>query len=264
MRYLVAGLAGGAVFLAISHPRGRSLSARVGDYLKPHSQRAADRPIEGPSKRLREGLTARIIAAAAGVLAGILLAQGDLFIEGPGRAVLPMAALGGLAGWLVVGMYRSSEQERRGRRLRFELPVVADTLALHIVAGESVGTSIAHYVDSSEGVAADELSDVLTAHESGVGLTEALQSAGRITADDEARRFYTLLAHAHDTGGRLAESLIELSADYRAGLSRDLTAEGGKRALATYGPVLALMVPVTLLFLLYPTLAGLRSLAGSP
>jgi hypothetical protein len=47
-------------------------------------------------------------------------------------------------------------------------------------------------------------------------------------------------------------------------LARDLTAEGGKRALATYGPVLALMVPVTLLFLLYPTLAGLRSLAGSP
>ncbi len=39
---------------------------------------------------------------------------------------------------------------------------------------------------------------------------------------------------------------------------------GGRRALTTYGPVLALMVPVTLLFLLYPTLVGLRSLAGDP
>ena len=75
---------------------------------------------------------------------------------------------------------------------------------------------------------------------------------------------YTLLTHAHDTGGRLADALADLSTDYRAMLARYLTAEGGKRALATYGPVLALMVPVTLLFLLYPTLAGLRSLAGNP
>ena len=74
----------------------------------------------------------------------------------------------------------------------------------------------------------------------------------------------TLLAHAHDTGGRLADALGDLGTDYRASLARDLTAEGGRRALTTYGPVLALMVPVTLLFLLYPTLVGLRSLAGDP
>ncbi|MCL1692074.1 MAG: pilus assembly protein TadB, partial [Actinomycetia bacterium] len=73
-----------------------------------------------------------------------------------------------------------------------------------------------------------------------------------------------LLAHAHDTGGRLADALGELGTDYRAALARDLTAEGGRRALTTYGPVLALMVPVTLLFLIYPTLVGLRSLAGDP
>ena len=48
-----------------------------------------------------------------------------------------------------------------------------------------------------------------------------------------------------------------------AGIEMDLTAEGGKRAIATYGPILALMVPTVLLFLSYPTLLGLRALSGT-
>lgn len=264
MRYAVAAIAAGAAYLAVSMPRLPSISARVGSYLRPSS---LDRGAE-PSRARRwlhgEQMGNRLIATGAGVLTGLLLAQGDLFLQGPGRATLPLAALGGLAGWLVYGMRRSTVEQRRGRRLRFELPVVADTIALHIVAGESVGTAIERFVETSGGVAAAELDMVLSDHRGGLSLTEALQQAGRTTADQEAQRLYTLLAHAHDTGGRLADSLTDLSSDYRAALSRDLTAEGGKRALATYGPVLALMVPVTLLFLLYPTLAGLKDLAGNP
>ena len=264
MRYGVALLGAAAVFLAVSYPRGSRISARVGDYLKPTSAVVAGRTQVIMEWVMRAQSSGRIVGAAAGGLAGALLAQGDLFVTGPGRSVLPVAALGAVAGWLLVGMHRSTSLQRRGRRLRFELPVVADSLALHVIAGESVGTAIAQLVDSSAGVAAEEFAAVSTAHADGLSLTEALQQAGRSTAHDEAQRLYTLLAHAHDTGGRLAEALTELSVDYRAALGRDLTAEGGRRALATYGPVLALMVPVTLLFLLYPTLAGLRGLAGNP
>jgi tight adherence protein C len=262
MRYAVALLAALAAFLVVSLPRPRPIAARVGDYLRPTG-------LETPSPSRLAALTStgvatRSSAAAGGALIGVLLAQGDLFVQGPGRATLPMALLGAATGWLVAGMYRSTQAQRRGRRLRFELPVVADTLALHVIAGESVGTAVAYFVSSSRGVASEEFADVLHAHDEGLGLSEALQHAGRVTSDEEARRLYSLLAHAHDTGGRLADALTELSADYRSALARDLTAEGGKRALATYGPVLVFMVPVTLLFLLYPTLAGLRSLAGSP
>jgi hypothetical protein len=34
--------------------------------------------------------------------------------------------------------------------------------------------------------------------------------------------------------------------------------------MAAYGPILALMVPVSLLFLMYPTLTGLNALSQSP
>jgi tight adherence protein C len=262
MRYAAAALGALATFLSLTLPRARPITARVGDYLRPAVlAKAAPSPIARLGRTLSP---ASLGAAAGGALVGVLLAQGDLFLRGPGRATLPLALLGAAAGWLLVGMHRSTQVQQRSRRLKLELPVVADTLALHVIAGESVGTAIGYFVASSRGVASDELAAVIEAHQDGQSLTEALQEAGRVTADDEARRLYGMLAHAHDTGGRLADALTDLSADYRSALTRDLTAEGGRRALATYGPVLIFMVPVTLLFLLYPTLTGLRSLAGGP
>jgi tight adherence protein C len=158
----------------------------------------------------------------------------------------------------------STAQQRRARRLRFELPVVADAIALHVVAGESVASAIDQFVGSSGGVASEELERAMDLHRRGSDLTSTLTEISKTTADSEATRLYALLGQAHTTGGRLSSSLTELAADYRAALARDLTAEGGKRAIAGYGPVLVLMVPVALLFLLYPTLVGLRQLAGGP
>jgi tight adherence protein C len=265
MRYAMASFAALAVYLVGSLPRQIPIKDRVGEYLLVGTRPGAKGRFESATEwLLGEHTVNRLVAGAVGALTGVLLAQGDLFVQGPGRSVVTLALLGGVTGWLLYGMHRSTMDQRRARRLRFELPVVADTLALHIIAGESVASALDHYVEESSGVAADELAGVLSEHHEGLGLSDALHRASQTTSDREGQRLYTLLAHAHDTGGRLADSLGDLSADYRAALSRDLTAEGGRRALATYGPVLALMVPVTLLFLVYPTLAGLRSLAGSP
>ncbi len=265
-------LAAGILLIATAGPAA-SLSERVGKYLRPISPpdesdhdaiRAHPAAAAGLDWSKGEILLRRSGVAAVGGLIGVLVSQGDLFVEGPGRSVLPLAALGAITGWLVFGMWVSTRRDRRARRLRFELPVVTDALSLHIIAGESVATAIQRYIDGSTGVAAEEMQIAISEVEEGRGISESLQRNTRRTADTEAARLYTLLAHAHDTGGRLADALGELGTDYRAALARDLTAEGGRRALTTYGPVLALMVPVTLLFLIYPTLVGLRSLAGDP
>jgi len=271
---LVAALMTAAGIVLITRAgRSTRLSERVGRYLHPEpvsDPAGADQgelpPLAGAGLAWSSSdiLLRRSATAACGGVVGALLAQGDLFVQGPGRSTLGLVVLGAAAGWLGFNMWVSTRTERRARRLRFELPIVTDALSLHIIAGESIVTAIQNYVDEATGVAADELRTVLTEVGAGRGIAEALQRNVRRTADPEAARLYTLLAHAHDTGGRLADALGDLGTDYRASLARDLTAEGGKRALAAYGPVLALMVPVTLLFLLFPTLAGLRSLAGGP
>jgi len=273
MSVVAALMLGAGIVMITVAPQSLRLGDRVGRYLRPtRSPLVAedDQPDRRPAAAAgltwshHELLLRRAAAAASGAIVGVLLAQGDLFVEGPGRAMLPLAALGAAAGWLLFGMWLSTKRERRSRRLRFELPIVTDAVALHIVAGESVATAVERFTQQSTGVASQEFSVALNEVATGRGIAEALQRNVARTADPEAARLYTLLAHAHDTGGRLADSLAQLGADYRAALARDLTAEGGRRALSTYGPILALMVPVTLLFLLYPTLAGLRSLAGSP
>jgi Flp pilus assembly protein TadB len=142
--------------------------------------------------------------------------------------------------------------------------VVADALAMQIVSGESVSTATGRVASSTTGVASDELDAALFEAEHERSFPEALVEAGKSSAHADGRRLYETLAHAHMAGGRLSESLTNLSADFRASLERDLMSEGGKRAIASYGPILALMVPTALLFLLYPTLLGLRALSGAP
>jgi Flp pilus assembly protein TadB len=204
-----------------------------------------------------------VLWSVTGAFVGLLLAQGDLFVSGPSRSVGVLALLGGAGGWLAWSARRSTLRERTARSLRYELPVICDALALQVVSGESVASALSHVVHTTKGIAREELSTALRASEA-VGVEEGLMRAGASSAHSDGRRLYELLAHAHLSGGRLADALMDLAADYRASLERDLTTESGRRSVTTYGPVLALMVPTALLFLLYPTLIGLRSLAGAP
>ncbi len=246
-----------AVFLVTVGGARAALADRLGQYLMPADSRDAE---ASPSRKTFPWL----LSAVVGGLVGVLLAQGDLFIAGTGRSVPGLAVLGAVAGYFVWSFRRTNAKERRARRLRFELPVVADALALNVVAGASVSTAIRTVTNEMVGVAVDELAEVTAREDAGEGLASGLLLASRSTVHPDGARLYDLLAHAHVSGGRLATMLSELAADLRAGIERDLSAEGGKRAVASYGPVLALMVPVALLFLLYPTLLGLRALSGTP
>lgn len=258
MTLLLAVIIASAVFLLTTRTVGPRLSRVVRDYLI--SPTVAD---ETASRGFVADLSF-VPSVVVGVFGGLLLAQGDLFLSGAGRSAPALGLLGGAAGWFMWSMRQKNQASRLSTRLRHELPVVADMLALHAIAGESVASAVAAVAAETSGVMADELNVVLEGHRDGLGLAEALSIARRDTAHPDGQRLYEALIHAHAAGGRLAGALTDLAVDFRAGIANDLTAEGGKRAITSYGPVLALMVPTSLLFLLYPTLLGLRALSGAP
>ena len=263
MSALAALLTAGALLLFLTAGRRPAVGDRLAPYLAP----AADPlpPASGCGRRrfsIPAAFAARVGPAAAGAAAGWLLASGNLFVE-PTRGATPsLIALGAGSGLLGQRLHRRHAAEAQALRLRRELPTVADTLALSVLAGESVAGALERFAATSQGVAAAEMAAIAAEHHGGRGLPEALNLATARSAHPEAGRLYDLLGHAHRSGGRLADALAELAVDYRAALARDLTAEGGRRALASYGPILALMVPVTLLFLMYPTLTGLAALSS--
>jgi len=257
MTWLAALVAAVAMFLLVTRIRSESLSEAVHDYLvAPPEEESAQ-----PPKPKDLGFVPWSIG---GAVVGLLLAQGDLFLSGAGRSAPALGILGAAGGWLAWSSRRTSTQQRRALRLRHELPIVSDAIALHAVAGESVSSALSAVATQTSGVASEEFAAALDKHRNGEGLTDALAGAKRTTAHPDAERLYDVLIHAHGSGGRLAASLSELSVDFRSAIASDLTSEGGKRAITSYGPVLALMVPTALLFLLYPTLLGLRALSGAP
>ncbi|MCL1599376.1 MAG: type II secretion system F family protein [Actinomycetia bacterium] len=258
MNVIAAVVAGTAVILLVARISTRSLTERVRWYITGPERQTADLPV----KRDRD--LSFLPWSLAGAFAGVLLAQGDLFLAGASRSAPPLALVGGVAGWIAWSARRSTLRERRSLRLRHELPLVADALALHTLAGESVAFALDAVVEETDGVASEEFRSVLRMHAEGQGLVEALAEGKRCTAHAEATRLYEALIHAHTSGGRLADALGDLSIDFRSSISTDLTSEGGRRAVTSYGPILALMVPTALLFLLYPTLLGLRALSGAP
>ncbi len=260
MTVFVAFLAACAVYLVVSGTTRGVMADRLGAYLMPPDRSSVDL-----NQKMRRPVDMPWLAwVVIGGLVGVLVAQGDLFLAGPGRSIPGLAALGAGAGYFVWSVRRTNAAERRAKRLRLELPIVADAIALHVMAGTSISGSIRAVGEQMVGVAIDEIRDIIAREEEGGGLVASLLTASRTTAHPDARRLYDLLGHAHESGGRLAGMLGELAVDFRSGIERDLSSEGGKRAVASYGPVLALMVPTALLFLLYPTLTGLRALSGGP
>ena len=258
MRWVAVALASLSPLLIARAARVSSLGERVAAYIVPTEETHHRTPRRLPARLVRS-----LPWVVSGALVGALVGQGDLFLDGPGRSTLALSTLGAAAGWFLFSAMETNRGQRRVDRLRNELPVVIDALSLQVVSGESVTSAMRNVARATRGVASEEINSILDAADE-VGVERALSSGALRSAHDDGRRLYETLAHAHGVGGRLVESLSELSTDLRAGLERDLATEGGRRALATYGPVLALMVPTALLFLLYPTVLGLRTLSGGP
>ncbi|MGI9641901.1 MAG: type II secretion system F family protein [Acidimicrobiia bacterium] len=255
---LVIATAGSILALGIVSRRN-VMSDRIAQYIDPRKD-----VVDDSRRAIRPDLLASLPWIIGGAFVGVLLAQGDLFVSGAGRSVPALAAVGGMGGWFLYSARRSSAEQNRTRSMRFEIPVVADSIAMQVVSGESVSNALSSVVATTRGAVSDDLASVLEASEVDESLPDALLQAARSAPHPDVRRLYETLAHAHSVGGRLNESLAGLAVDFRATLERDLTAEGGRRAITSYGPVIALMIPTALLFLLYPTLLGLQTLAGSP
>lgn len=195
-------------------------------------------------------------AALFGSAAGVVFSLAE-----PEVSPIVATVTGFAIGWATFHLRTRAARDRRADRVLHELPTVADTLALHIRAGASVRAALASFAESGHGSIRDEIERALRDPE---GLEPGLAAASEDSTHQESRRLFDLLAHSHRSGGRLADALADLARDQRAGLLAQLTAEGGRRALVTYGPILAFMIPVTLVFLMYPTLAGLSALSASP
>ncbi|MGY2127456.1 type II secretion system F family protein [Blastococcus sp. SYSU DS0617] len=205
----------------------------------------------------------QVVWGGLGLLGGVAVtavgsaAAGSLNVLS--AALLLVAGLvGGVLGrdwWL------TQQVNRREELLLAEFPVVAELLALAVTAGESPTAAIARVTRLSGGELARELGNALGRARAGVPLTEALQQGADRTSLDALARFIDGLLVAIERGTPLAEVLRAQAADVREAGKRRLLEAGGRKEIAMMVPVVFLVLPVTVLFALYPGLISIVSLA---
>jgi len=196
-------------------------------------------------------LGAALLTTVGSVAAGSLnvLSGGLLCVAG---------VVGGVLGrdwWL------TQQVHKREELLLAEFPVVAELLALAVTAGESPTAAIARVTRLSGGELARELSAALGRARAGVPLADALQQMADRTSLDALARFIDGLLVAIERGTPLAEVLRAQAADVREAGKRRLLEAGGRKEIAMMVPVVFLVLPVTVLFALFPGLISIVSLA---
>jgi len=180
---------------------------------------------------------------------------------------LGRGSVGGLIGFCVFGAVGGAamcDQElsvrvaRRERRVRAELPIVADLLALAVAAGESPVAGLERVVRVVRGALGDELAAVLAEIRTGTSVTAAFDRLAASTGVANVARFAEGLVVALERGTPLVDVLHAQAADVRESARRDLIETGGRREVAMMIPVVFLLLPVTIVFAFFPGYVGLH------
>jgi tight adherence protein C len=198
------------------------------------------------------GMLGAVVALGAAQLAA---GRVDPVLLGAAAVAGLVAATLGRDGWL------TRQLRRREARMLVEFPLVADLLALAVVAGESPPEALARVCRLTHGELARDLGDALAQSRAGVPLTNALSELAQQTTFEPFARFVEGLVVGLERGTPLAAVLRAQAMDAREVAKRALLDAGGRKEISMMVPVVFLILPVTVLFALYPGLLTLTSLA---
>jgi len=205
----------------------------------------------------------QVVWGAVGLGAGAVL--GTLF-AGLTATVNPLSLLLFCLGGMTAGVvgrdwWLTQQVARREATMLAEFPVVAELLALAVTAGEGPIGAIDRVCRLTGGELGRELSATLASARSGIPLADALQALAERTSLEVLSRFVDGIVVATERGTPLADVLRAQSADVREAGKRRLLEAGGRKEIAMMVPVVFLVLPVTVLFALYPGLVSIVRLA---
>ena len=212
----------------------------------------------GHPESVEEFRATQVVWGVVGLALGLLLA----LILAAARGTSPVALLGlvgvcGASAVLARDQALTREIREREARILAELPTVAELLALAVGAGEGPVAALERVVAATRGETAGELSRTLADARSGTPLTVALEGLADRTEVPALTRFAEGVAIAVERGTPLADVLRAQAQDVREAARRALIETGGRKEVAMMVPVVFLILPVTVVFAVFPSLAVL-------
>ncbi|NUS74257.1 MAG: pilus assembly protein TadB [Corynebacteriales bacterium] len=200
------------------------------------------------------GIWGALTGVGATVLAGVVRQSVNL------TAALAMVAVGILTGVLARDWWLGVRVRRRQTAMLAEFPVVAELLALAVTAGEPPLAALDRVCRACRGELSAELATALAQARVDANLPVALQALAERTSLGVLTRFADGVVIAMERGTPLADVLRAQANDVREASKRELLASGGKREVAMMMPVVFLILPITVVFALYPGLVNISLL----
>jgi tight adherence protein C len=177
-------------------------------------------------------------------------------VAGRPVVMLVLCGLAGVVGILARDRWLTREVTAREERMMQEFPTIAELLALAVAAGEGAIGALERVTRLSSGELARELGRALTDARSGASLVDALEGIATRTNLAPLARFVDGIAIAVERGTPLAEVLRAQAVDVREAGKRALLEAGGRKEIAMMIPVVFLVLPVTVVFALFPGFFG--------
>lgn len=162
-----------------------------------------------------------------------------------------------LGGFLFRDYWLGAQIKRREKRMMAEFPSLAELMALAVSAGESATGALDRVCRSSHGELAREFDLVLGETRAGKPLVEALQRFSSRTDLGPLVRFVDGIIVAVERGTPLADVLRAQAQDVRDTAKRELMESAGKKEIAMMVPLVFGVLPLTVIFAVFPGLAAI-------
>ncbi|GAB3434799.1 type II secretion system F family protein [Phycicoccus ginsengisoli] len=255
----VRQVGGTSALAALSRPVVAGLGARLERVLGGATSVRRRLLRAGRSPEVERFRAEQVLWGAGGFVLG--LAAGAILWLDEGGSVVPSVVVtfcGAGAGVVARDQWLSREAERREQRMLAEFPTVAELLALAVGAGEGAVGALERVCRLSHGELSAELARCLADARAGANLPTALQGLADRTGLTSLARFVDGMIIAVERGTPLADVLRAQAQDVRETGRRAVMDAGGKKEIAMMVPVVFLVLPVTVLFAVYPGFAFLR------
>ena len=191
------------------------------------------------------------------LLTALLIFQ---FLSIPTFLLLSVVSAAGVV--LAMEKNLSSRCSKRMSDIEREFPALIEMLTLAVGAGESPISALRLISTRATGYLSLEFARAIEDIERGISLSSALDSMSRRVNSTEIRRFVDSLIISISRGTSLVETLTHSVNESRNQERVRLLTAAGKSEVSMMIPVVFLILPISILFALFPSITNLNLFGG--
>jgi tight adherence protein C len=214
----------------------------------------------GSAKSVEQFRSEQLVLGLAGLVVGAsVVVLVPSIHDLPVMVLLLLPLVVGVAGSLLRDWLLQRAARARLARMSSELPTILEFLTLSLSAGEGILDSLRRVSTTSSGETSREFAGVLSEVHVGVPLASALNQLAQRIQLASLTRCVDQITGALERGSPLAEVLRAQAQDARDESKRTLLEVAGKKEVAMLVPLVFLILPMTVVFAIFPGIFVLQS-----